>query len=68
MMVRPDPEGNEQETGIRHYFKGLMVKDLEVAIEEAAKFGVRLPMVELVRDNADSTSGLEFPKGQPNDQ
>ena len=45
--------------------------DLESAmaiIEEAAKFGVRLPMVELVRDNADSTSGLEFPKGQPNDQ
>jgi len=65
MMVRPDPEGNEQETGIRNYFMGLMVKDLEVAIEEAAKFGARLPMVELIRDNAKSTSGLEHPTGQP---
>ncbi|WP_422342785.1 NAD(P)-dependent oxidoreductase [Parasphingorhabdus sp.] len=65
MMVRPDPEGNEQETGIRQYFMGLMVKDLEVAIEEAAKFGARLPMVELIRDNALSTSGLEHPNGQP---
>lgn len=65
MMVRPDPEGDEQETGIRNYFMGLMVKDLEVAIEEAAKFGARLPMVEMIRDNAKSTSGLEYPNGQP---
>ena len=67
MMVRPDPEGNEQETGVRNYFMGLMIKDLEVAIEEAAKFGARLPMVELIRDNAASTSGLEYPQGQPLD-
>ncbi len=67
MELRPDPEGNEQETGVRNYFKGLMVKDLEVAIEEAAKFGVRLPMIELIRDNADSTCGLEHRKGQPLD-
>ena len=65
MVVRPDPAGNEQETGMRNYFKGLMIKDLEVAIDEAARFGVRLPMIELIRDNADSTSGLEYPKGQP---
>jgi 3-hydroxyisobutyrate dehydrogenase len=65
MMVRPEPAGNEQETGIRHYFMSLMVKDLEVAIEEAAKFGARLPLVELMRDNALSTSGLEYPMGQP---
>jgi 3-hydroxyisobutyrate dehydrogenase len=65
MMVRPEPAGNEQETGVRHYFMSLMVKDLEVAIEEAAKFGARLPLVELLRDNALSTSGLEYPMGQP---
>lgn len=65
MMVRPDPQGDEQETRIRNYFMGLMVKDLEVAIEEAAKFGARLPMAELIRDNAQSTSGLEYPLGQP---
>jgi 3-hydroxyisobutyrate dehydrogenase len=65
MMVRPEPAGNDQETGIRHYFMSLMIKDLEVAIEEAAKFGARLPLVELMRDNALSTSGLEYPLGQP---
>jgi 3-hydroxyisobutyrate dehydrogenase-like beta-hydroxyacid dehydrogenase len=65
MAVRPEAAGNEQETAIRHYFMGLMVKDLEVAIEEAASFGVRLPMVEMIRDNALSTSGLEHPLGQP---
>ncbi len=65
MMVRPDAAGNEQETAIRNYFMGLMVKDLEVAIEEAAKFGARLPMVEMIIDNALSTSGLEHPLGQP---
>ena len=65
MVVRPDPAGNEQETEMRDYFKGLMIKDLEVAIDEAARFGVRLPMIELIRDNANSTSGLEYPKGQP---
>ena len=65
MAIRPEPAGNEQETGIRNYFMGLMMKDLEVAIEEAAKFCARLPMVELIRDNALSTSGLEHPMGQP---
>lgn len=65
MAVRPDAAGNEQETGVRNYFMNLMIKDLEVAIEEAAKFGARLPMVELIRDNALSTSGLEHPMGQP---
>jgi 3-hydroxyisobutyrate dehydrogenase/2-hydroxy-3-oxopropionate reductase len=64
-MVRPEATGNEQETGLRNYFMMLMIKDLEVAIEEAAKFGARLPMVELIRDNALSTSGLEHPLGQP---
>ena len=65
MAIRPEPAGNEQETGVRNYFMTLMIKDLEVAIEEAAKFGARLPMVELIRDNALSTSGLEHPMGQP---
>jgi 3-hydroxyisobutyrate dehydrogenase len=65
MMLRPDPVGNPQETKLREYFQMLMIKDLDVAIEEAAKFGVQLPMVELIRDNALSTSGLEHPLGQP---
>jgi 3-hydroxyisobutyrate dehydrogenase len=65
LMVRPDPEGNPQETGLREYHYGLMMKDLDVAIAEAAKFGVRLPMVELMREHGRAQSGLEFPMGEP---
>jgi 3-hydroxyisobutyrate dehydrogenase-like beta-hydroxyacid dehydrogenase len=65
MMKRPDPNGDPAETKLREYFQMLMVKDLEVAIGEAARFGVRLPMVELIRENAASTAGLEHPLGQP---
>ena len=65
MARRPDAAGNAQETAIREYFQMLMVKDLEVAIAEAASFGVRLPMIELIKANALSTSGLEHPLGQP---
>ena len=65
MVRRPEPAGDPQETQLREYFRMLMLKDLDVAIAEAARFGARLPMVELIRDNADSTSGLEYPLGQP---
>ena len=65
LMVRPDPEGDPHETGLREYHISLMLKDLDVAIEEAAKFGVRLPMVEMIKANARSSAGLEYPLGQP---
>ena len=65
LMVRPDPEDNEQETGLREYHYGLMMKDLDVAIAEAAKFGVRLPMVELMKEHGRAQSGLEYPMGEP---
>lgn len=65
MVRRPDPAGNPQETQMREYFQMLMIKDLEVAIAEAARFGVRLPMIELIMANAASTAGLEHPLGQP---
>ncbi|MEJ6011055.1 NAD(P)-dependent oxidoreductase [Novosphingobium aquae] len=67
MVKRPDPEGDPAETKLREYFQMLMIKDLEVAIAEAARFGARLPMVELIKENALSTSGLEYPLGQPID-
>ena len=65
MVKRPEPAGDPAETKMREYFQMLMIKDLEVAVAEAARFGVRLPMVELIMDNALSTSGLEYPLGQP---
>ena len=65
LMVRPDPAGNPQETGLREYHYGLMIKDLDVAIAEAAKFGVRLPMVELMKQHGRAQSGLEHPMGEP---
>lgn len=67
MVKRPDPAGDPAETKMREYFQMLMLKDLEVAIAEAARFGARLPMVELIVENALSTSGLEYPLGQPID-
>jgi 3-hydroxyisobutyrate dehydrogenase len=65
MVKRPDPEGDPAETKLREYFQMLMIKDLEVAIAEAARFGARLPMIELIKANALSTAGLEYPLGQP---
>jgi 3-hydroxyisobutyrate dehydrogenase-like beta-hydroxyacid dehydrogenase len=65
MMVRDDPEGNPQETGLREYHYMLMMKDLDVAIAEAAKFGVRLPMVEMMKQHGRAQTGLEYPMGEP---
>jgi 3-hydroxyisobutyrate dehydrogenase-like beta-hydroxyacid dehydrogenase len=65
MVKRSDPAGDPAETKVREYFQMLMLKDLDVAIAEAARFGARLPMVELIKENALSTSGLEYPLGQP---
>jgi len=65
LQIRPDPEGNPQETAAREYHYSLMLKDLDVAIAEAAKFGVRLPMVELLKEHGRSSVGLEYPLGQP---
>lgn len=65
MVRRPDPAGNPQETQMREYFQMLMIKDLEVAVAEAKRFGVCLPMIELIMANAASTAGLEYPLGQP---
>lgn len=65
MVKRPDPVGDPAETQLREYFQMLMLKDLDVAIAEAARFGARLPMIEMIRDNAASTAGLEYPLGQP---
>lgn len=65
MVKRPDPVGDPAETKLREYFHMLMLKDLEVAIAEAARFGARLPMIELIKENSLSTAGLEYPLGQP---
>jgi 3-hydroxyisobutyrate dehydrogenase-like beta-hydroxyacid dehydrogenase len=42
-----------------------MLKDLDVAIKEAAKFGVRLPMIETLMAHSRSAVGLEYPLGEP---
>ena len=65
MVKRPDPVGDPAETQLREYFQMLMLKDLDVAIAEAARFGARVPMIEMIRDNAASTAGIEYPLGQP---
>jgi 3-hydroxyisobutyrate dehydrogenase len=65
LMLRPDAEGNPDETALREYHYSLMIKDLDVAIGEAAKFGVRLPMVELMKQHGRAQTGLEYPMGEP---
>lgn len=65
LLVRPDPLTNPDEAKLREYHHMLMIKDLDVAIGEAAKFGVRLPMVELLKEFGQSTVGLEHPMGNP---
>ncbi len=65
LMLRPDAEGNPEETALREYHYSLMIKDLDVAIGEAAKFGVRLPMVELMKEHGRAQTGLEYPMGEP---
>ena len=67
MVKRPDPASDPAEARIREYIQLIMIKDLDAAIAEAARFGVRLPMMELIKENAASTSGLEDPLGQPVD-
>ena len=54
MAKRPNPEGNPAETGVRQYFHGLMIKDLDAALSEAASFGIKLPMIQLIKDNSES--------------
>lgn len=64
LAVRDDPSASEQEAAVREYTRGLMVKDLEAAIDLGRGYGVALPLVELTRRTDRAVVGLENVMGE----
>jgi len=64
LMMRPDPAASPQEAGIREYTRALMVKDLDAAIDAAAGFGIKFPLVELAKATDTAVVGLADVMGE----
>lgn len=64
LMTRPDPESDAKEAGIREFTRGLMVKDLDAALDAAASFGIKVPLVELTRATDMAVVGLSDAMGE----
>lgn len=64
LMTRADPAQSEQEAGIREYTRALMVKDLDAAIEAAAEFGIKVPLIELTKATDYAVVGLADVMGE----
>ena len=64
LMSRADPLSDPQEAGIREYTRGLMIKDLEAALDLGRTFGVRLPLAELAIATDQSVVGMENVMGE----
>ncbi len=64
LMSRADPLQDANEAKVREYTRGLMVKDLEAALDLAASFGIDLPMVELTLATDRNVVGLENVMGE----
>lgn len=64
LMGREDPAKSEQEAGIREYTRGLMIKDLEAALDLAKSFGVKLPLTELTINTDQAVVGMADVMGE----
>ena len=64
LAVRDDPSSSEQEAAVREYTRGLMVKDLDAAIDLGRSYGIALPLVELTRRTDRTVVGLENAMGE----
>ena len=64
VMARIDPATSEQEAGIREYTRALMIKDLDAAIDAAAQFGFRVPLIELTKKTDMAVVGLADTMGE----
>ncbi|WP_404477019.1 NAD(P)-dependent oxidoreductase [Novosphingobium sp. BL-52-GroH] len=64
LATRDDPSSSDQEAAIREYTRGLMVKDLDAAINLARSFGIGLPLVELTRRTDQAVVGLADVMGE----
>lgn len=64
LMSRADPFTDAQEAGLREYTRGLMIKDLEAALDLGRTYGVKLPLVELAIGTDQSVVGMENVMGE----
>lgn len=65
LMTREDPFEHAGEAGIREYTRGLMVKDLDAALDLARGYGVHLPLVELTLATDQAVVGMAHATGEP---
>src|SRR3546814_1114923 len=60
LMGRPaDPETDPEEAKLREYVRGLMVKDLDAALDLGKAVNVPLPLVELTKRTDRIVTGIE---------
>lgn len=64
LMSRADPLTDPKEAGIREYTRGLMIKDLEAALDLGRTFGVKLPLAELAIATDQAVVGMENVMGE----
>ena len=64
LMSRADPLTDQQEAGIREYTRGLMIKDLEAALDLGRTYGVRLPLAELAIATDQAVVGMADVMGE----
>ena len=64
LMSRADPLTDPKEAGIREYTRGLMIKDLEAALDLGRTYGVKLPLAELAIATDQAVVGMENVMGE----
>ena len=64
LMSRTDPLADPKEAGIREYTRGLMIKDLEAALDLGRTFGIKLPLAELAIATDQAVVGMEHVMGE----
>lgn len=64
LMSRADPLTDPKEAGIREYTRGLMIKDLEAALDLGRTFGIRLPLAELAIATDQAVVGMHDVMGE----
>lgn len=64
LVTREDPATNAAEAGIREYTRALMIKDLDAAIDLAASYGIKVPLIELTKQSDMAVVGLADVMGE----
>ena len=64
LMSRADPLTDPKEAGIREYTRGLMIKDLEAALDLGRTYGIKLPLAELAIATDQAVVGMDNVMGE----